>query len=142
MTKKKRNLRCAVFVIDEEVKYYNGTLAALKLQITDDEWDHLVKCTVEYCAYVACLKSTACPKLDESWEAEDEVYLLELRKTIKQIKALDPFILAKYNYDDTVAKLSKVMAEKAEELAQEIKEVAKLTDQIVNDTRKMQVSEL
>jgi len=137
---RKRRSKCTVFVLEEEIRYYDGTLASLKMQISDDEWDTLVKATVEYAAYVYCLKETACPILHEKWDTEDQVYLNELLKTITKIKELDQFILAKYNYEAQVEKYSKLMVERATELAKEIQDISDLTQQMIENTKTTHVS--
>lgn len=138
---RKKHSKQTVFAFNGEIRYYENKLGVLRLQVSDEEWDIIVKSTVEYCAYVEALKNVACPMLDEEWDTDDQVYLNELKKTIKQIKALDPFILAKYNYDDTVKNFTKTMTDRASELVAEIKEFSKLSDQIVNDSRKIKVSD-
>jgi hypothetical protein len=97
----KKTAHPTLFVFKGVIRYYEaGSMLELHAQVTPEEWDEIVKDTVEYSVFLNCLKETACPRLDEPWTTDDEWFRLQLEVSISRIRNIDPLKLAQFNVDD------------------------------------------
>ena len=61
-----------IFVFDGTIRHYTeGSMFSLRAQVTPNEWEQMVKETIEYRIFLECLKETAFPILKERWSKVD-----------------------------------------------------------------------
>ncbi len=89
--------RRAHFVLDGKVLTHAGSIGALQLQVTPEEWSEMIKSTGEYIAFAETIRDYAAPILEESWEREDERLVRRLRVTMERMRVLDPLGVANHS---------------------------------------------
>jgi len=126
MAKKKKKqdqaiVHPTIFVHDGTLKYYEeGSMLQLHTLVNDEEWAEIVEDTIQYLAYVECLKTIAFPMLSEPWTEEEEWYRVQLELAVSRIKNIDPILAATQDVEAIMAKYSAKMRRNAAETAADI----------------------
>jgi hypothetical protein len=116
--KKKLEPHPTLFVWDGSIKHFeHGSMLELHAQITDEEWQQVVEQTVLYKVFLECLKSTACPILEEPWLDEDDWFRVQLDISVSRMRNIDPLLVGKHDQE----KLTKLYVDKMRKNAQEVR---------------------
>jgi len=120
-----------LFVLEGSVREYeDGSMLELHTQLTSEEWDQIVKDTIEYKVFVETLKTTGMPLLKEDWEEEDEWYLLQLDVAISRMRNIDALLVSSHDQE----RLQKLYKEKMEHNAAEVE---KMVEKQKEESKKM-----
>ena len=131
-----------IFVFDGTIRHYTeGSMFSLRAQVTPNEWEQMVKETIEYRIFLECLKETAFPILKERWSKVDDWWRLQLGIAIDRMKELDPAIFLGINHDGLKAKFTEKIKKNAESVVSDIK-LLRETQNSFGDLSQVDVSEL
>lgn len=90
----------AYFSLEGSIFTFPGSMLELASKVTPSEWDQMIRDTVHYKLFIECVKEIACPRLEEPWTTDDNLYLVELSRSIDKMRNIDPLLVAKHNQKD------------------------------------------
>lgn len=141
-----------IFVFQGSIHQYDdGSMLELHTQVTTEEWENITEETIKYKIFLDCLKEIAIPKLEETWDKEDEWFREELNIALSRIKNIDPLMFAKFNqetiknnYSAGIEKSSDKMVKFIGDVRKERKEFleAQLNEQLEDQEAATKVSDL
>lgn len=120
--KKKKKNRIIIehptmFVHEGSIKVFSeGSMLQLHMEVTPEEWQQIVKETVEYQTFLECIKKVACPILREPWDEEDDWYRLQLEIAISRMRNIDPLLVASVNVEELTKAYTEKMTANAKEV--------------------------
>jgi hypothetical protein len=140
--KKKKAEHPTVFVFDGAIRHHEeGSMFHLHTQVTTEEWQQIVRETIEYKIFAECLKDVAFPILKETWTKIEDWWRLQLGIAVTRMKEIDPMIFLGINQDKIRAQYTQKIQANAQAVVEDIKNIRE-TMRIVQDNSKADVSEL
>lgn len=144
MAKKKKGKKephPTIFVLEGSIRWFKeGSMLELHMQVRPEEWKIIVDETVRYKIFVECLKTVACPILEDSWTEEDEWFLFQLGISVSRMRNIDPLLVASIRQDAIKEEYTKLMKENAGLAKKEINNIletqSKLFQQLMHKNGK------
>lgn len=137
-----------IFVLEGSIRWFkDGSMLELHTQIKPEEWKIIVDETIRYKIFVECLKTTACPILEDSWTEEDEWFLFQLGVAVSRMRNIDPLLVASVDQDSIRDQYTQLIQKNAKLAKEEIDNILKtqsdLFKQLMNKNgRNTKVSDL
>lgn len=134
--KKNKEPHPTLFVFEGAIRLFkDGSMLELHSQVTLEEWELIVSDTIHYKVFIECLKTVACPILEEPWEAEDDYFRIQLEIAVSRIRNIDPLLVASFNQDEILQEYTKKAQKNAQLLKAEINEMKQTQQQLLNDMK-------
>lgn len=118
---RRREPHPTIFVLEGAIQHFPDSMLELNNQITADEWDTVVRDTIQYKIFLDCLKEVACPILKESWTKEDDWYRVMLDHNVGRMRNIDPILVASIDQDKIRKAFEDKIRHNALDVAEDIK---------------------
>lgn len=144
---RKKETHPTIFVIEGELMQYpDGSMLELHSQINNEEWEQIVKETIDYMCFIEIVKEVAIPELNEEWTKEDEWFKVQLGVAVSRMRNIDALLVASHNQEEIKKNYTKSVKENVVVVKQLLEEGRKAYKEMIakqmEDDKTIRVSEL
>ena len=119
--KRKKEPHPTLFVLEGAIRVYeDGSMLELHTQITQEEWEIIVSETIHYKVFLECLKTVACPILEEPWAEEDDYFRVQMEVAVSRMRNIDALLVASFDQKEIMRAYTKKAQRNAQALKAEI----------------------